>query len=154
MSSSTFAERAAPPSVVARIFAVADRLALVSADVRVLVPWIAQTALMFALSALQFWVLAEGISHDITYLDAWIAFSVPTLIGVLSLIPLGLGAFDGSVAAAFDRLGTTFEQGSAIAVLVRATISLPLLLLALASYLYLARRGNVRLTPVEPDSLT
>jgi len=47
-----------------------------------------------------------------------------------------------SLAAVLQRLGTTIEQGSVVAVLVRATVTLPLVLAALASYVYLARAGG------------
>jgi len=36
-------------------------------------------------------------------------------------------------------MGTTFEQGTVVAILVRATMTLPLGLMAVASYVYLLR---------------
>jgi|CXWL01.1.fsa_nt_gi uncharacterized membrane protein YbhN (UPF0104 family) len=127
-------------SMLSRLRNVSGRLRVILDDVRLLVFWSAQTAAIFAINTLQFWLLARSLSSGIRLDEAWLAFCLPTLVGVLSLIPLGLGAFDGSVAAAFDRLGTTLEQGAVVAVVVRAAISLPMLLLALLSYLYLARR--------------
>ena len=127
-------------SMLLRLRNVSGRLRVILDDVPLLVFWSAQTAAIFAINTLQFWLLARSLSSGIRLDEAWLAFCLPTLVGVLSLIPLGLGAFDGSVAAAFDRLGTTLEQGTVIAVVVRAAISLPMLLLALLSYLYLARR--------------
>jgi len=123
-----------------RLQDLSGRLRLLLGDWRLVAAWSIQTVAIFALNTLQFWLLARGVSGSIRFEEAWIAFSLPTLIGVASLIPLGLGAFDGSVAAAFDRLGTTLEEGTVVAVVVRAAISLPMLALALTSYIYLARR--------------
>ncbi len=124
-----------------RVQDLSGRLRLLFGDPRLLAIWSAQTGAIFTINTLQFWILARGVSGAIRFDEAWIAFSLPTLVGIVSLIPLGLGAFDGSVAAAFDRLGTTLEQGTVVAVLVRAAISLPMILLALASYVYLVRRS-------------
>ncbi|MBI5289525.1 MAG: flippase-like domain-containing protein [Chloroflexi bacterium] len=123
-----------------RLAGLSERLRLILTSPGLICLWYAQTVAIFALNTLQFWLLVRAVSGDITFAEAWIAFSLPTLIGVASLIPLGLGAFDGSMAAVFDRLGTTLEQGTVVAVVVRAAISLPMLALALASYLYLVRR--------------
>jgi len=58
---------------------------------------------------------------------------------VASLLPLGLGVLDGTLAAVLARLGATLDQGSIVAVSVRATVTLPLLLAAFVCYLYLQR---------------
>jgi uncharacterized membrane protein YbhN (UPF0104 family) len=92
---------------------------------------------MFAVISLQYWFLAKGVSGGISFVDAWQALGISTLAAVVTLIPLGLGILDSSLAAVLDRLGLTLEQGAAVAVLVRATVTLPLVLAAFACYLYL-----------------
>lgn len=127
-------------SMIERVRGVAGRLADVCEDAVAVGWWTAQTLVIFALNALQFWLLARGVAGGISYHDAWLAFSLPTLAGVASFIPMGLGAFDGSVAAVLGRLGMTLEQGTVVAIVVRGAISLPMLLLAFACYVYLERR--------------
>lgn len=106
--------------------------------------WTAITAAGFGVVTLQFWLLAHALEDTITPLEAWIGFGGSQLAALVSLIPLGLGASDASLAAILDRFGMTFENGAAVAVLVRATATLPLIILAATSWLYLARK-----TPIE-----
>lgn len=128
------------PSLIARVRGVTARVADICEDVRLVASWTAQTFVIFALNTLQFWLLARGVAGGVSYHDAWLAFSLPTLAGVASFIPLGLGAFDGSIAAILSRVGMTLEQGTVVAILVRAALSLPMLLGALGCYVYLQRR--------------
>jgi uncharacterized membrane protein YbhN (UPF0104 family) len=108
--------------------------------------WTLATCGIYAVNTLQFWLLARSVSDVISAPEAWVALGASQLAGIVSLLPLGFGASDWSLAAILRRFGTTLEQGTAVAVLVRATITLPLLVLALFSYLYLAavRRMPVR----------
>ena len=78
-------------------------------------------------------------------------WGVSTLAAVLTLLPLGLGVLDGSLSATLDRLGMTLEQGGIVALLVRAAVTLPLVLAAFACYVYLqrAQAGEVALRPPE-----
>ena len=126
-------------SLVRRIQRVSSRLQLLLNDRALLAGWSLLTSAIFALTTLQLWLLARSVSHAIRPEEAWTAYGASQLAGIASLLPLGLGAADGSLAALLRRMGTTFEQGTVVAILVRATMTLPLGLLAVASYLYLAR---------------
>jgi uncharacterized protein (TIRG00374 family) len=97
------------------------------------------SASIFGLIAVQYGLLARGVGADVTFGDAWIALAISTFAGIAALIPLGLGILDGSLAATLDRLGATLSQGAAVAVLVRAVVTLPLVLAAFASFVYLQR---------------
>ncbi len=105
--------------------------------------WTAITAIGFAVVTFQFWLLAHALEDTITPLEAWISFGGSQLAALVSLIPLGLGASDASLAAILDRFGMTLEHGAAVAVLVRATATLPLIILAAGSWLYLARKTPI-----------
>jgi uncharacterized membrane protein YbhN (UPF0104 family) len=122
-----------------RLQRVAGRLRLVLGDRLLLAGWSLLTAVIFAITTLQLWLIAREVTHAIRPEEAWTAYGASQLAGIASLLPLGLGAADGSLAALLRRMGTTFEQGTVVAILVRATMTLPLGLLAVASYLYLAR---------------
>jgi uncharacterized membrane protein YbhN (UPF0104 family) len=128
-----------------------QRLRLLLEDLRLLLLWSSISLAMFMLIAAQYWLLARAVGGDIGIGDAWVALGVSTFAGVAALIPLGLGVLDGSLAATLDRLGTTLEQGAVVAVLVRAVITLPLLLAAAACFLYLQRATERTLeTPAVP----
>jgi uncharacterized membrane protein YbhN (UPF0104 family) len=116
--------------------------ALLLRDRKLLAGWSMLTAAMFAIAMLQLWLLARSVSHAIRPEEAWTAYGASQLAGIASLLPLGLGAADGSLAALLRRMGTTFEQGTVVAILVRATMTLPLGLMALASWLWLARERH------------
>ena len=100
------------------------------------------TAVMFIVVALQIWVLSRAVSHAVSPVEAWTAFGASQLAGIVSLLPLGIGAADGSLAALLRRMGTTFEQGTVVAILVRAVMTLPMGLVAVLCYLYLQRLGS------------
>ena len=120
----------------------AEQLRFLVADRSLMVAWSLLTVALFALAAAQFTLLVASVNGGLDPSEAWVAFGASQLAGVASLLPLGLGVADGSLAAVLQRLGTTLEQGSVVAVLVRATVTLPLVLAALASYVYLARAGG------------
>jgi uncharacterized membrane protein YbhN (UPF0104 family) len=131
--------------VLRRVQRVAGRLQLLLGDRALLAGWSLLTAAIFAIATLQLWLLARSVSQAIRPEEAWTVYGASQLAGVASLLPLGLGAADGSLAALLRRMGTTFEQGTVVAILVRATMTLPLGVMAVASYLYLVRiSGRVK----------
>jgi len=121
---------------------VADRLEWLLRDRSLLLTWATITGLIFGLVTAQFWLLSRALSDAVSPQEAWLAFGVSQLAAIISLLPLGLGAADGSIAAILRRAGMTLEQGTAVAILVRATITLPLGLAAVGCYLYLQRVGG------------
>lgn len=125
-----------------RAASVAERLERLLGERRLLAAWSAVTAAIFCVVTLQFWLLARALSHVVSPQEAWVAFGASQLAAIVSLLPLGLGAADGSIAAILRRAGMTLEQGTAVAILVRATITLPLGLAAVICYLYLQRLGR------------
>jgi uncharacterized membrane protein YbhN (UPF0104 family) len=102
-----------------------------------LLGWSAVTIAMFGVIAAQYWILARGVAGGVSYGEAWVALGISTVAAVLSLVPFGAGVLDASLAASLHRFGTTLEQGGGVAVLVRATVTLPLVFGAFACYLYL-----------------
>ena len=120
-------------------FQMAKQLRFLLEQFSLLIQWSLVTITMFALISLQYWLLAGAVAGGIRWDEAWIALGVSTLAAVASLLPLGLGVLDGTLAAVLARLGSTLAQGSIVAVSVRATVTLPLLLAAFVCYLYLQR---------------
>jgi uncharacterized protein (TIRG00374 family) len=106
-------------------------------DGRLLLRWGAVTAVVFALNGLQCWLLARSVGGGIDLAEAWVAFGASQLAGAASLLPLGLGAVDGSLAGILQKLGQSLDESAAVAVLLRLTTTLPLGIVAVGSYFYL-----------------
>ncbi|HEY7374387.1 MAG TPA: lysylphosphatidylglycerol synthase transmembrane domain-containing protein [Polyangia bacterium] len=123
-----------------RLLSTAVQIRFLMQDVKLLLATSAISLVIFALIALQYWLFARGVNADVGIGDAWIALAISTFAGIVALIPLGLGILDGSLAATLDRLGATLEQGAAVVVLVRALVTLPLVLIAALCYVLLQRR--------------
>jgi hypothetical protein len=124
---------------VSRIVEMAAQIRFLLRDAVLLAQWSLVTIAMLLLIATQYWLVARGISGAISFDEAWLAFGLSTFAAVLSLIPLGLGVLDGSLAAALSRLGMTLEEGGAAALLVRGVTTVPLVIGAFACYVYLQR---------------
>jgi uncharacterized membrane protein YbhN (UPF0104 family) len=134
-----------------RAAALALRVRVLFEDAALHARWATLTLSMLLLIALQYWLLARGVAGGVSLPEAWLALGVSTVAAVLSLLPLGLGVLDGSLAATLDRLGLTLEQGGVVALLVRATVTLPLVALAFLSYVYLQRRAAPEPAPSRRD---
>lgn len=110
-------------------------------DLRLFVAWSALTAAILGIAVVQLWLLARSLAPGVNPAEAWLGFGASQLAAIASLLPLGIGAADSSLAALMRRFGMTLEQGTVVAILVRATITLPLGLAAVGCYLYLLRRA-------------
>jgi uncharacterized protein (TIRG00374 family) len=108
-------------------------------DVRLLISWSALTLLTFAIIALQFSLVARSLGEHVSLLDAWVAFGGSGVAAIASFVPFGLGVADGSLAALLSRTGIAFERATAIALMVRAVITLPLVVAVVFSYVVLLR---------------
>ena len=120
------------------------RVSWILKDRRLLAVWSAMTVTILALSTAQVWLLARGISGAINAEEASASFGISQLAGIASLLPLGVGAVDGSLAAMLHKFGFTLEQGAATAVLLRLVVTIPYGITAIACYLYLQRLGSSR----------
>jgi uncharacterized protein (TIRG00374 family) len=117
-------------------------------DLRLTVYWSALTLATFAIVALQFRLAASSASADLSFVDAWAAFGVSAFAGILSLLPFGIGIGDGSTAAFLNVTGIPLEQATAIALLIRALVTLPLVIIAAGCYVFLTRSvPDERATP-------
>lgn len=120
----------------------AEQIRVLLVSLPLYLAWSSLTLASFAVVALQFTLAARSIDAGLAFADAWVAFGGSVAATIASLLPLGLGVGDGSIAAIVNHAGVPFERATAVAVLVRALTTLPLLLAALASYAYLQRSGR------------
>jgi uncharacterized protein (TIRG00374 family) len=126
-------------AVLRYMLAMATQIRFLLENPRLLLQWSLVSVTMFAVIAVQYWLLARAVAGGINLAEAWMALGVSTVAAVVSLLPFGLGVLDASLAATLSRLGMTLEQGGVVAILVRAAVTLPLVFAALACYLYLQR---------------
>jgi uncharacterized protein (TIRG00374 family) len=126
----------------ARVHEAAGQLRWIFEDRRLLITWSIATALLFAIFTVQIWLLARSIANVVDPAQVWVAFGASQLAGIASLLPLGLGAMDGSLAAILRKFGLTLEQGAATAVLFRLIVTIPYGIIAIGCYLYLQRLGS------------
>lgn len=145
------ASDSARTSLAARAFGhvqdAADRLSWILEDRSLLALWSLVTVLILAVSALQIWLLARSISDVVDPAQAWVAFGGSQLAGIASLLPFGVGALDGSLAAILRKFGLTFEQGAGTAILLRLAVTIPYGITAILCYLYLQHVGRSRQRP-------
>lgn len=101
------------------------------------------------LMALQFWLLVEGTGESISPSEAWVVLFAANMAGVLSGLPLGLGASDAVMVSLLNAYGVELSAAAAIAVLVRVLINLPTGILGLVAYLVAVRQP--RATSEQPE---
>lgn len=98
------------------------------------------SALIFATNAAQLTLVALAIGVDISPLAAWGALGLSITVGVLSLLPFGLGAADLTLVALLGILGVAPTDAAAIALGYRLVATLPVALAGVAAYAWLSAR--------------
>jgi uncharacterized protein (TIRG00374 family) len=127
-----------------------ERLGDIANDRWLVISWSFVTLAMFAIIACQFWLLAEGLGGGLSLFEALFVLVASQVAAIVSLIPMGLGIMDGTIVGLTSRWGLSDDNALALAVLVRMASTLPLVLAAVASYLYLAMQ---KLAPALPDGV-
>jgi glycosyltransferase 2 family protein len=98
------------------------------------------TTLVFAAYAAQLWLVAASVGIAIDPIAGWGALGLAIVVGVVSLLPFGLGATDLVLAALLGSLGVAAPAAAAIAFGYRLVATLPLGLLGAVSYGWLSAR--------------
>ena len=105
----------------------------------VAIGFVASTGLIFIAFAVQLWLILLALGQDISPVAAWAALGIATIAGVLSALPFGLGAADVVMTTLLAVLGVPPAAAGAAALLLRATVTLPLGLAGTASWIALNR---------------
>ncbi len=95
----------------------------------------AVTLVIYAVSGAQIWLLLAGLDHVVPITQAVAAFATSQTVGILSTLPFGLGTTDATFVALLAAYGVTVGHAAAVAVLLRATSTLPQALAGLVAYL-------------------
>lgn len=96
----------------------------------------ATTLAVFVLSGLQIWLLTEGLIREVpepTLAAATGIYGLSQAGGSLSALPFGIGPADAIVVGLLLRTGMAFGLGTTVALLLRATVTLPIALAAAAA---------------------
>ena len=80
---------------------------------------------IFSVMALQMWLVMQALGLGLSAAEAWMVLGVAMLAGIITLLPLGLGTLDATLAAVVGAIEQDFSAGAAAAVLLRATVYLP-----------------------------
>jgi uncharacterized protein (TIRG00374 family) len=105
---------------------------------------------VFAVMGLQFWLLVQGTGESVSLTEAWVVLFVANMVGVLSGLPLGLGASDAVMVSLLNAYGVDLAAAAAIAVLVRVLINLPSGVFGLIAYLLAVRQSPAQV-PARED---
>jgi uncharacterized membrane protein YbhN (UPF0104 family) len=115
-------------------------LAKLMKDLRLSAIFAGLTTLIFATMVCQLWLIAGSLSIHLSAGEASLALGGSVAAGIASFLPLGLGVLDWTLAALLESAGATVGSATAVAILYRATNSLPAGLLGVAAYAYLVVR--------------
>lgn len=99
----------------------------------------------FASESLRALLVYRALGIETGIAGVLVLLLLPYTVALLSLIPLGVGSWDATVALTFERFGFPLEAGAAAAVLLRVVLTVPTLCTGLAAWLIL--RSNR--TPAE-----
>ncbi|WP_416798192.1 lysylphosphatidylglycerol synthase transmembrane domain-containing protein [Ciceribacter azotifigens] len=82
---------------------------------------------IFVLDAATLWIAARSIGLDIDLVSAFSSFVLASAVATISLIPLGLGTFEGTCTALLHIMGNSIEGSLAATLILRGlTLWLPM----------------------------
>jgi len=117
-----------------------------AADGQLLLTFSLTTMVVFVLSGLQIWLLVIGLGGSIDVAGSVGIYGLSQAGGSLSALPFGLGPADAVVVGLLLRSGTSFGIGTAVALLLRGTVTLPIALAATAAMAGRPRPTSIDLT--------
>ena len=130
----------------------AQSLATLARDLRLSVIFVVLTIAIFAMMVLQVWIISTEVAVRLSAGEACIALGASVAAGIASFLPLGLGVLDWTMTAVIQQAGATAASATSVAILYRATNSLPAGLLGVLGYAYLVIRLRRVETGPSPES--
>jgi len=114
---------------VARLAAVLDQVRLdMLRDVRLGAEAVGLHVLVFLLDAATLWCAGRSVGLDVDAVGAFVSFLLASVVATLSLIPLGLGTFEGASTGLLHLMGGGLEASLAATLILRGfTLWLPML---------------------------
>ncbi|MGA2286232.1 MAG: lysylphosphatidylglycerol synthase transmembrane domain-containing protein [Dehalococcoidia bacterium] len=130
----------------------AQSLASLMRDLRLSLIFAVLTIGVFATMVLQVWLISDSVAVRLSAGEACIALGASVAAGIASFLPLGLGVLDWTMTAIVQQAGATAASATSVAILYRATSSLPAGLLGLLGYAYLVIRLRRAESEPSPES--
>lgn len=93
------------------------------------------TLVIFIAGGAQVWLVLYALGHVVPITQAVAASTTSQVAGIISTLPFGIGSQDAILVTAFAGYGVTLALAATVAVLVRATSTLPQGLAGLVAYL-------------------
>ena len=115
-------------------------VALVIRDPIRLIQFVVLSCLIFAASTGQLLLLGAALGVRLDPLAAWGALGLSTTVGVLSLLPFGIGTTDLALAALLGLTGIPPATAAAMAFGYRLVSTLPLSIAGIVSFAWLSAR--------------
>ena len=114
---------------------VVDNFRRIMRSPRLLAQSAAVTLVIYAISGAQVWLLLAGLNDIVPITQAVAAFAASQTVGILSTLPFGLGTTDATFVALLAAYGVTIGDAAAVAILLRATSTIPQALAGLIAYM-------------------
>ena len=118
----------------------AQSLATLMRDLRLSIIFAVLTIGIFATMVLQVWIISADVAVRLSPGEASVALGASVAAGIASFLPLGLGVLDWTMTAMMQHAGASVASATSVAILYRATNSLPAGLLGLLGYAYLVAK--------------
>lgn len=96
----------------------------------------------FTIAAVQFWLLLEGVGTSLSLQEAWVVLGVGAIAGMLSGLPLGLGATDAVMVSLLRAYDVDVTTAGTVVVLTRLSINLPTGILGSIAYVTTLRQQS------------
>ena len=93
------------------------------------------TIVIFICGGVQIWLVLDALGHVVPVTQAVAASTTSQVAGIISTLPFGIGSQDAILVTVFAGYGVTVALAATVAVLVRATSTLPQGLAGLIAYL-------------------
>jgi uncharacterized protein (TIRG00374 family) len=93
------------------------------------------TLIIFIAGGVQVWLVLDALDHLVPMTQAVAASTTSQVAGIISTLPFGIGSQDAVLVTVFAGYGVTVALAATVAVLVRATTTLPQALAGLVAYL-------------------
>jgi uncharacterized protein (TIRG00374 family) len=107
------------------------------------------TLLIFIAGGGQVWLVLNSLDHLVPMTQAVAASTTSQVAGIISTLPFGIGSQDAILVTVFAGYGVTVALAATVAVLVRATSTLPQGLAGLVAYLLVEKPDAQRAMEVE-----
>lgn len=107
---------------------------------RHLAAFVVLSVAIFATYAAQLLLVGRAVGVELDPLAAWGALGLATIVGVLSLLPFGLGTTDLTLVALLGAAGVGPLQATAMTFGYRLVSTLPLSMTGIASFAFLSAR--------------